>query len=357
MNRIELRHWLSLYQQPYSVWAQVIESIGETEGGSFELLEGYTNRLPGIDEPLIEDVEAWLGESEQHHLLTCFDLPLHLKAIPDPPLLLFCVGDLNCLNLPMLAVIGSRNPSHAGRGHASEICADLALSGWTLVSGMAQGIDGIAHKQALNERCPTIAVLGTGHRHDYPARHAGLARQIEKQGLSISEYLPSMGPRKHQFPRRNRLISGLAHGVVVIEAASRSGTLITCEYAAEQGRDVFAMPGDINNPKVAGCHRLIREGAILVTHAAQINEHFGRESNSEPGRLNGGCQESEQSLNLLSKEEQAVYQAVDWQPLSVNQIQNRLSMKLELVLSVLFSLELKGLVTQSACGYLRRQPE
>ena len=212
-------------------------------------------------------------------------------------------------------------------------------------------------KQALKEQCPTVSVLGTGHRHDYPARHAGLARKIEHHGLSVSEYLPSMGPRKHQFPRRNRLISGLAQGVLVIEAASRSGTLITCEYAAEQGRDVFAMPGDINNPKVAGCHRLIREGATLVTHAAQINRYYGLDNGNEYGTQKAAAEESSPSLALLSKEEQKVYQAVDWQPLSVNQIQNRISMKLELVLSVLFSLELKGLVTQSACGYLRRQPE
>ena len=211
-------------------------------------------------------------------------LPLPLRAIPDPPARLFCSGDPAALAKPSVAVVGSRRCTRQGAELAFELARDLATQGMSVVSGLAYGIDAAAHRGTLaaaaNAPCDgtTVAVLGGGLERIYPAGHRRLAAQIVAAGGAVvSEYEPAEGARKHRFPARNRIVSGLSLGVVIVEASTRSGSLITARMALEQGRDVMAMPSLIASPLSAGCHRLIREGAALVESAEHVLEALGLE--------------------------------------------------------------------------------
>lgn len=208
---------------------------------------------------------AWLSQAN-HHLLTLHDAdyPEALRHIPDPPLLLYLNGQRTLLSAPMIAVVGSRNASTQGRANAEAFAESLSHAGLCVVSGMALGIDTAAHEGALRGAGSTIAVIGTGADRVYPARNRALAHRIADQGCILSEYALGTPPVASNFPRRNRIISGMAAGVLVVEAAAQSGSLITAQMAAEQGRDVFALPGSIHSALAKGCHQLIREGAQLV---------------------------------------------------------------------------------------------
>ena len=190
--------------------------------------------------------------------------PALLKQIADPPPLLFVRGDRDYLAQPQLAIVGSRNPTHTGRALAREFAAHLASFGLTITSGLASGIDGAAHQGAIEAGGTTLAVTGTGLDRVYPARHRDLAHRVAENGALVTEFPPGTAPLAANFPRRNRLISGLSLGTLVVEAALRSGSLITARSALEQGREVFAIPGSIHNPLARGCHALIRDGAKLV---------------------------------------------------------------------------------------------
>lgn len=221
-------------------------------------------------EALARDL-AWL-EGERNHLLFWGspDYPELLARIPDPPVLLYAQGDADCLHLPGLAIVGSRNPTGGGVRNAWEFARHLGGAGFAIVSGLAQGIDAAAHEGALAAGAPTIAFLGNGIDHIYPAANRELARRIAARGALVSEYPLGSPPRREHFPQRNRLISGASLGTLVVEAARRSGSLITARLAAEQGREVFAIPGSIHNALSRGCHRLIRQGAKLVECADDI---------------------------------------------------------------------------------------
>jgi DNA processing protein len=356
--------WLRLYQQPYRHQLLAMQAMLENPDDSESIINAHL--LPvkqtgeSSNEQVLNIVSSWLAASDKHSLISFLDLPRQLQCLSDPPLLLFCAGDPSLLNHAMLAVIGSRNPSHVGVENAKSFCQVLCTSGWTLVSGMAKGIDGISHQIALEQESPTVAVIGTGHEHCYPPEHQTLYHRLINHGLVISEYLPDTKVAKYQFPRRNRLISGLAKGVLVIEAAAKSGTLITSDYAAEQGRDLFAVPGDVDNPKVQGCHNLIRQGATLVACAAQINA-FYQLALPEKQAQGADSTQTQASFdfqeNNLTEQEMKVLDCLERRPILLESIISRTKLKLELVLSVLFSLELKGLVTNHAGGYLKRQPE
>lgn len=196
--------------------------------------------------------------------------PALLAEIPDPPALLYARGDSSLMALPQLAVVGSRNASRGGLEAAAGFASELARRGLCITSGLAHGVDAASHRGALAVQGKTVAVLGTGLDVIYPRRNAPLYEQIAEQGLLLSEFPPGTPPRAEQFPQRNRLISGLSLGVLVVEAAVRSGSLITARLALEQGREVFAMPGSIHNPLARGCHRLLREGACLVESVEDI---------------------------------------------------------------------------------------
>jgi len=230
---------------------------------------------------------AWLDAPGPHHVVTLADAdyPPGLLAIADPPALLYVRGDPAALARPALAVVGARNATAGGLANARAFARHLAGAGWCVVSGLARGIDAAAHEGAL-EADPgggTAAVLGTGMDRVYPRAHAPLAERIAERGALVSEFAPGTPPLPQHFPRRNRLVAGLARGVLVVEAASRSGSLSTARLAAEGGREVFAIPGSIHSPLSRGCHALIRQGARLVETALDIEEELGT-----PGGQAGG---------------------------------------------------------------------
>ncbi|MES2604526.1 MAG: DNA-processing protein DprA [Pseudomonadota bacterium] len=224
---------------------------------------------------LVDAVLQW--SAKPSHAVICLgtsDYPELLATCIDPPPQLFVRGDVSLLQLPQIAIVGSRKPTADGRRHARNFAGALVKRGYQITSGLALGIDAESHRGALEHGGKTIAVLGTGLANIYPPTHDTLADQIAEHGALVSELPPQAGPDPWHFPERNRIISGLSHGVLVVEAAERSGSLITARLAAEQGREVFAIPGSINNPMARGCHRLIRQGAKLIEKADEIFEEL-----------------------------------------------------------------------------------
>ena len=218
----------------------------------------------------------WL-EADNHHLILFGDsaYPTLLAEITNPPPLLFVRGDKSLLTHPQLAMVGSRNPTRGGLENARAFASHLAAAGLGIISGLAMGIDGASHEGALEANGLTIAVAATGLDQVYPARHRRLADRIADNGAIISEFPIGTRPQAEHFPRRNRIISGMSMGTLVVEAAQRSGSLITARNAGEQGREIFAIPGSIHNPLARGCHHLIRQGAKLVETAEDILEELG----------------------------------------------------------------------------------
>lgn len=301
----------------------------------------------------------WL-DAPGRHLLTIGDprYPPQLAAIPGCPPALFVRGDPAVLLRPQLAIVGSRSATCAGRETAFEFAARLAAAGLVITSGLAVGIDAAAHRGALHVRGATIAVCGTGLDRIYPGEHEALADEIAGSGALVSEFPTGTRPLAHNFPRRNRLMSGLARGVLVIEAAARSGSLITARLAGEQGRDVMAMPGSIHNALARGCHRLIKDGAALVETVEDVLETLGfrvlathANSGAEPhdrvetpgDRLDSG---SEMLLNALG-----------FGPTDLDRLVERTGLAAQSVISKLQLLELEGRVESLAGGrYSRTSP-
>lgn len=218
----------------------------------------------------------WLAQGGARGWLALGDsrYPEALLQIEDPPLLLFFEGEITSLMQPCVAMVGSRNPTAQGKVHARDFAQSLAAQGWVVVSGLARGIDGAAHEGALAANGRTVAVVGTGLDQVYPPSHRELASRIKASGVLLSEYAPGSPPLAEHFPQRNRIIAGLSQGVLVVEAALQSGSLITARLAAEAGRDVFAIPGSIQSPQSRGCHALIRQGAKLVESAQDVQEEL-----------------------------------------------------------------------------------
>ena len=282
------RDWLTIVNAPSIGGASLIKVI-ESFGGAAAVVaasardlirhgipEEAANAITRPDQASIEKSLHWLSQPD-HHLL-CWDsddYPALLRRINGPPAALFVDGDPGCLWQPQIAVIGSRNPTAGGLDHARDFATTLARQGMTITSGLASGIDTAAHTAAMDAGAMTIAVNGTGLDIVYPASSRKTAQRIRSQGAMISELPLGSPPKRQHFPSRNRIISGLSLAVLVIEAGLNSGTLITARKAAEQGRDVFALPGSLHNPMAKGCHRLIREGARLVETTADIMQELG----------------------------------------------------------------------------------
>lgn len=211
------------------------------------------------------------------HVITIFDddYPQSLKHIYDPPYVLYCLGNIKLLKeKPLISVIGTRTPSTMGPKKVHFIVSPLIHKNWTIVSGLAYGIDRYAHELALKYNGNTIAILGSGFHHIYPQEHKTLFLNIVERGLVLTEYPPHVKPKRHHFPERNRIISGLSDATLVIEAKEKSGTYITVDYALEQGKEVYVVPGSILCPQTKGCHKMIQEGAKLVMTANDILEDF-----------------------------------------------------------------------------------
>ena len=264
---------------------QLLRSLGDPSAiyaASFKELSAIVDAevarciAEGPDEDALAPTLAWL-QQPGNHLLTLADsrYPQALLQIADPPPLLYAKGDPALLARPGIAIVGSRNASAQGAKNAMEFAEALSQHGLCIISGMALGIDGAAHQGALKGAGGTIAVVGTGLDIVYPARHRQLAHEIAEHGLIISEFALGTASRAQNFPRRNRIISGLALGCLVVEANVRSGSLITARLAAEQGREVFAIPGSIHSPLSKGCHLLIKQGAKLVDDMQDIVDELG----------------------------------------------------------------------------------
>lgn len=312
--------------------------------------------------------------------------PDALSILRDAPIFLFYRGNPQLLNEPSIAIVGSRNPSHYGREQAFTIAQQLVASDWHVISGLAIGIDGEAHSGALNNATglglgKTIAVLGSGLEEIYPKRHQALADQIVSAGgVLLSEHLPDIKALAQHFPRRNRIVSGISLGTLVIEAALKSGSLITARLAAEQGREVFALPGAVSNPLSRGCHLLIKEGASLIEGAGDIiallNSDLAVEtrsagllqeqqqedfftasatasSDSETSKIAQTSSAPKVAGPKLSGISKTIYQALDVVPTSIDTLVNRTGLSVAEIAQQLILMELKGQIAQTPGGYVR----
>lgn len=317
------------------------------------LTQRQVARLHAPDMRALDHVFAWL-KAPDHHVLTWADAdyPAQLKAIADPPLVLYIWGDRTVLLQDQLAMVGSRHPSANGRRLAWAFARAVSQAGLVVTSGLALGIDGASHEGALSVGGKTVAVLGGGIEQLYPKQHTALAEQIVAHGGAVvSEYGLSVAPRAAFFPRRNRVISGLSLGTCVVEAALRSGSLITARLANEQGRDVFALPGSVLNPLSRGCHALIQEGAKLVVTAEDIlSELYG---------MTKICQERVEKTDqspqtvVLTQQQAAVLAAVGYESTSVDQIVGDVGLAVAIVTSELLMLEIHGYIKSAPGGFIR----
>lgn len=313
------------------------------------------NLIKGSDHQQVEEDLAWLEAHPRHHIITLHDprYPSLLKELSDPPVLLYVNGDPNLLSMPQLAIVGSRSATPGGLEIAREFSYSLAEAGLVITSGLALGIDAAAHEGALKSTGKTIAVLGTGPDRIYPAKHLKLAEQVVNSGTIVTEFVPGTIPGKGNFPRRNRVISGLALGTLVVEAAKRSGSLITARFAMEQGKEVFAVPGSIRNPQARGAHALIREGAKLVETVEDIIEDLGSLFATLIPVGDGIVTETDLSENFKG-DQKLIMENLGYDPVSVNEIVERTGLTASEVSSILLSLELEGHISSQAGGtYLR----
>ena len=362
----QLAHWFALHHAP-GLGARrkiaLLESFGSIEavfGAGEELLartlgerpEGLRALLSGPDASLLATAHAWLGNARNFVVTWAdADYPALLREIDDPPLMLYGIGDRAVLTTPQIAIVGSRNPSPSGRDNARAFAAHLARAGLTITSGLALGIDGAAHEGALAAGGRTIAVTGTGLDRVYPPRHRELAHRICGSGALLSEYALGTPPRAENFPIRNRLISGMSLGVLVVEAAIKSGSLISARLATEQGREVFAIPGSIHSPLARGCHALIRQGAKLVETANDIIEELGALAQlvtpaADPRSADAGA--------TLAHPERELFACLGYDPVDVDTLVERSGLTPQAVSSMLLSLELHGLVAALPGGRYQR---
>ncbi len=249
-----------------------ITSASDSKLADIGLSRKVIAAMNNVDQALIDADINWLQEGDDRHVLTLDSAlyPALLKEIADPPIVLYVRGDPEVLQTPQLAIIGSRKPGPGAQVNAQRLAGEIASFGITITSGLALGVDAIAHRATLDANGFTVAVTATGLDRVYPASHQSLAQEIAASGAIISEFPIGTNPQPAYFPRRNRIISGLSYGTLVVEAALKSGTLTTAAHATEQGREVFAIPGNIDNPQARGSHALLKDGATLVETSADI---------------------------------------------------------------------------------------
>ena len=297
----------------------------------------------------IGTVTAWLAGGTNRHVLSLDDpdFPPELLQMADPPLMLYVLGQIEALRHPRrLAIVGSRNPTPQGEQNARQFAQALGEAGVCVVSGLALGVDGAAHEGALAGGAPTLAVVGTGLDRVYPRRHLALAHRIAEHGALISEYPLGTPPLPSNFPRRNRLIAGLSQGTLVVEAALQSGSLITARLAAEQGREVFAIPGSIHAPQSRGCHALIRQGAKLVESAQDILEDL-RITTADP-------QPKLKPIDDPLVDPEGLLRAMGFDPVSLDALQARTGLDTATLQARLLELELQDAVARLPGGLLQR---
>lgn len=297
--------------------------------------------------------DLWLTQPGNHIIKSASaDYPDLLAQLQDRPEKLFVTGNPDALHLPAIAIVGSRNPTRGGLQNAYEFARHLGGCGFTIVSGLAQGIDTAAHKGALAAKAPTIAVLGTGIDRVYPAVNRDLAKDIAATGALLSEFPLGSAPRREHFPQRNRLISGLSLGTLVIEAAKRSGSLITARLAGEQGREVFAIPGSIHSPLARGCHQLIRQGARLVESVDDILNELA--PLIDHVMQNNTDSQSETPAADRDADYQSLLNVLGFDPANADELVEKSGLTIEQVSSMLLILELEGEVESLHGGRFSR---
>lgn len=356
----------------YSNLLETFNSAGAVFNANRQQLSCVPGITPDIVDALIMGMDAtdvaedikWLQEDHSHHAiyLTQAQYPALLAQIHRPPPVLFLKGDASLLQTIQLAIVGSRNPTPGGIENARAFARNLAATGLTITSGLAAGIDGAAHQGALdvipgsndmNRGGRTIAVAATGLDRIYPSRHHDLAHRIAEHGLLVSEFPVGTGPLQANFPRRNRLISGLSVGTLVVEAARRSGSLITARYAMEQGREVFAIPGSIHSPQSRGCHWLIRQGAKLVETAEDIAEEI-LPILPVLQQQKGSKIDAVEAFSELPMAEQELLDAIGFDPVSLDKLLARTGVEINQLSASLSELELQGLIDALPGGLFSR---
>ena len=374
----ELRSWLLVHRLP-GIGPAAIAAIldGFDSPADYLAATEAAREARGLDPAIVRaprqaarvqaGVEAdyqWYRAGAERHVITLADTryPAALRDIPDPPGVLFVRGDPEALATPQLGIVGSRNATPGGLHSAGDFAAHLAASGLTITSGLALGIDAEAHQGALAAGGQTVAVMATGPDRLYPREHAALATQITKAGALVSEMPTGTAVNRGLFPRRNRLISGLSLGVLVVEAGRRSGALGTAHQAVEQGREVMAIPGSIHNPVAKGCHQLIREGARLVEKADDVIEEIRKlpegwmMTTAEAAATGAGDDgpADAPAETALDADYMALLEAMGYDPIGFETLAERTSLTPDILSSMLLSLELTGHVAPCNGGHYMR---
>jgi len=371
----QLQEWLTLLHAPGFGPAKLrtlieqsidpLELFGINQSklcSQLALANNVRQALRNPDQNAIDDDLNWARQSDCHIIpyVSSWYPPL-LREISDAPILLFARGDIELLHYPQLAIVGSRNPSHSGAETAYEFSRHLSKAGLIITSGMATGIDTASHRGALAGSGLTVAVAGTGLDRIYPASNKHLAESIVEQGLLVSEYSIGTQANAHNFPRRNRIISGMSLGVLVVEAATQSGSLITARQAMEQGREVFAIPGSIHNPLARGCHALLRQGAKLVETAEDVLQELAPMIARQHPALKPHTSESikndsdriQYTKTNLSPAQNQLLSFIEFEPISIDVLVQRTRLTPESISSMLVELELHGIIKSTGGLYSR----
>ena len=331
MTSKKIEEVLNFYDSPSDILSiGLIEEIENVVGK-----ENFSKLKEKYDKNLLSSYISAL-EKDDIKCVTMYsnEYPKKLKGLESPPYILFCKGDLSLLSSNCFAIVGTRTPSSYGKVVTQNFAKGLAENGFTIVSGLAMGVDKIAHETALDVKGKTIAVLGGGFNHIYPAMNENLAALISKNGLLVSEYRPSVHPTAYNFPVRNRIIAGLTCGILITEAGEKSGALHTKEYALECGRDVFAIPGNITSAKSAGTNRLLKSmQSALVTNYEDILQTY----NISKKKVN---KQSKQ----LSFNEQIIINSLQDEQLSLDEIQFKTGLDIKILNSCLTTLQISGLI-------------
>ena len=351
----EIALWLTLNQTPglgNAALCQLLAKLGSPEAiysASIKQLrevvdEDIARKInQGVDIDAIAPTLNWLKKDNAHVVtLADSDYPKKLLEISNPPAVLYAIGHLHWLNHPSIAMVGSRSATPQGEKNAEEFASSLCNYGLCVVSGMALGIDGAAHRGALKANGATIAVVGTGLDIVYPSRHRDLAHKIAERGLIISEFPLGTPSKAQNFPRRNRLISGLSLGCLVVEANIDSGSLITARLASEQGREVFAIPGSIHSPVTKGCHQLIKQGAKLVESTQDILEEI---KNLLPQNSPTGLISNLIETPIAGPDTNTVLDLMGFDPINFDALQQQAVLTTEALSAMLMMLELDGKIT------------
>jgi DNA processing protein len=379
----QLREWLVLIRTPAlgaNRLRSLLQEFGDPEGviaaapkvlRKRGLSEASIEAIKRPNQAQIDSDQRWLdGENRYFITLDNPDYPPQLREIPTPPVALFVLGNPDVLWLPQVAIVGSRKPTQGGLANARSFAHTLASSGLSITSGLAHGIDGAAHKAALDGGGRTIAVAATGLDRVYPAQHRQLARQIAENGALVSEFPPGSEPLKQHFPSRNRVISGLSLATLVVEAGIKSGSLITAHLALNQARDVFAIPGSVRNPMARGCHQLIQQGAGLVESPEDLIAELASRTRELAGSLKlelsgqtagieaSGVEAVENDPNVATDDEyQRLLEAIGYDPITADALVESTGLTAEVVSSMLLILELSGLVETGPGGSYCRTGE